>query len=397
MIPAFFSTDVYYYGNVGWQQVAYHANPYVHSVNEIPNWKSDPMFFPTWENVPSLYGFLFSEISYAAAWLGGGHRALTAMLFKLINVAAFVATGWLVWRGCKFFRLPNPERALYLFLWNPLLLLHFLSDGHNDLLMGLCTAAGILWVIERGWLLAVPLLMAGMSIKHGSAIVLPFLLLYIGKRYGKTRAAIGLALGCLLWAAAAAPYLVHDGGHLAFGRIAQVASWWCPYTLSGFLFFPYDVASQLSPTLAAFKPQAMAAIKLVLWTGFAGFYLGLLAVRLRGPYSPAKLLYDSLLVQFVVLCFVSCKFYPWYFGMFLPLAYWLPAGDRLRCAVLAVACAQVIQFTCIRNMNGIQRNRAVARAGRLCPVGRCGTVPAPSCVGEVRGIRAKRGCVRLSA
>ena len=41
--------------------------------------------------------------------------------------------------------LPSPLSLLplYLFLWNPLLLLHFLSDGHNDLLMGLCTAACI--------------------------------------------------------------------------------------------------------------------------------------------------------------------------------------------------------------------------------------------------------------
>jgi hypothetical protein len=58
-------------------------------------------------------------------------------------------------------------------------------------------------------------------------------------------------------------------------------------------------------------------------------------------------------VQFVLVCLVSSKFYPWYLGMFLPLAYWLPAGDRLRQAVLAVACAQVLQFTFLREAHGI--------------------------------------------
>ncbi len=40
-------------------------------------------------------------------------------------------------------------------------------------------------------------------------------------------------------------------------------------------------------------------------------------------------------------------------GMFLPLAFWLPAGDKLRQAVLAVACAEVLQFTFVRNAFGI--------------------------------------------
>jgi hypothetical protein len=59
------------------------------------------------------------------------------------------------------------------------------------------------------------------------------------------------------------------------------------------------------------------------------------------------------LVQFVLVCLVSSKFYPWYLGMFLPMVYWLPSSGKLQRAVLAVACAQMLQFTFLRNADGI--------------------------------------------
>ena len=353
LIPPFFSTDVYCYANIGWQQVKYGLNPYVYSLSETPNWKADPLFFASWENAPSAYGFLFSEMAYAITWIAGGHRVLAAILFKLVNVAVFAATGWLIWRGCKYFKRSDPERDLYLFLWNPLILLHIVSDGHNDLLMGLCAVAGILCAIESAWLVAIPLLLLGALVKYGSITILPLFLLYLGKRYGRTRAAIGLALGIILCAAFASPYLVHDWRHIALGRILQGASECRCYTLAAFLFYPFDLAAQAFPALDAFRLQVMAAIKLVLWVGFLVFYLRCLAIRVRGPYDAATFLYDCVLVQFVLVCLVSSKFYPWYLAMFLPLAYWLPTGDKLRQAVLAVACAQVLQFTFIRNAHGI--------------------------------------------
>ena len=366
LIPPFFSTDVYGYGNVGWQQVEYHVNPYAFSLSETPNWERDPMFCREWENVPCVYGFLFSELARAVCWLGGGKPGLTALLFKLINVVVFGDAGWLIWRGSKCWGRSNPERALYLFLWNPLVLLHFLSDEHNDLLMGLCTAAALLCMTEGGWLVAIPLLTIGVLVKYGAAVLLPLFLLYLGKRYGKTKAAIGAVLGLILCGASAAPYVLHDWRHLALGRIAENIGEWRCYTLSAFLFYPYDLAAQLFPTLATFRLPVMTAIKAVLWIGFLIFYLRLLVVRLRGSYDRAALLYDSVLVQFVLVCLVSSKFYPWYLGMFLPLAYWLPAGDKLRTAVLAVACAQILQFTFLRNTHGI--NTVILLLGPLAYV-----------------------------
>jgi alpha-1,6-mannosyltransferase len=353
LVPEFFSTDVYCYSNIGWQQAKYGRNPYVYSLSEVPNWTSDPMFYSTcWNDSPCAYGFLYAELTCAVAWLANGNRETAVLLFKLLNVAVFMGTGWLIWRGCKYLRNPDPERTLYLFLWNPLLLFHILSDGHNDLLMGLCTAAGILCAVAGGWLGAVPLVLGGALVKYGSVILMPFLLLYLFKRYGAAKAAIGLSIGAILCAVAAAPYL-QDWRQIALGRVAETLSEWRDYTLAAMLYFPYGLAAGMFPSLDAFRPQVMTAIKLTLGIGFLALYARQLLIRLRGPYDAAKLLYDCVLVQFVLVCFVSCKFYPWYLGMFLPLAYLLPRGDRLRHAVLAVACVQVLQFTFIRSALGI--------------------------------------------
>ncbi len=116
LIPPFFSSDVYGYGNIGWRHVKYGLNPYVYALNETPNWENDPLFFKAWEDIPCNYGFLFTELTYAFCWLGNGDRDLTALLFKLLNVVIFGVTAWLVWRGCKYLRRPNPERIVSFFV-----------------------------------------------------------------------------------------------------------------------------------------------------------------------------------------------------------------------------------------------------------------------------------------
>lgn len=352
-IPPFFSTDVYCYGNIGWQQVHYGCNPYVYSPSDVPGWKSDPLFFASWENAPSVYGFLFSMLCSGVAWLANGNRALATLIFKLINIAVFAGTAWLVWRGSKRFGRSNPEQALYLFLWNPLLLLHFVADAHNDLLMGLSNMTGLFCAILGGWLFAPASIICGALIKYVSVILMPFLSLYLLKRFGFVKTATGLIVGAVFFVVTAAPYLTQDWRHLSLDRIATTLSEWRNYTLAAFLFYPFDVLANLFPSLEAYCPSVKLTIKQLLLTGFAAFYLRLFWTRLHGMYDADKLLHDSVLVSFLLVCFINVKFYPWYLGMMLPLAYWLPPDSRLRRAVQAVACAQVLQFTFIREAAAI--------------------------------------------
>lgn len=134
-IPTFDSTDILTYVNIGWLQTRHGANPYCEAVCEIPSWQSDPMFYYEWAHIPSAYGFLFARLAKLVTDISGPSPVLAIMLFKAVNLLVYLATGWLLYRGLRARSCPGAERAMYLFLWNPLVLLQTLANGHNDLLM----------------------------------------------------------------------------------------------------------------------------------------------------------------------------------------------------------------------------------------------------------------------
>src|SRR5919202_27946 len=97
----FHSTDVFGYINRGWQQVHYGQNPYVYTTSEIPGWRQDPMIWEHWIYNPNPYGFLFTLLTRLLCQVGGGNWALTLLLFKAVNAAAYAIPAWLIGAGAK--------------------------------------------------------------------------------------------------------------------------------------------------------------------------------------------------------------------------------------------------------------------------------------------------------
>jgi alpha-1,6-mannosyltransferase len=344
LIVPVYDIDLCSYVNIGWQQVGYGVNPYVRSLNETPNWRTDPMFRPYWEYTPSPYGFLFSWLARVLCRAGGGDYTLTIFLFRAVGAVVFALTGWVVWRGCPVLRRPRPELALYLLLWNPLLLTNFIVQGHNDLLMALFTAVGLCGAAAGGWLIVVPALVAAVMVKYIAAPLIPLAVLYLARRHGWRKAAASSAAGALVGLACSLPY-VGDLWQFQPGRTLTTLSE-VHNSLPAMLYFPFEVCAQLFPAIAPHGPWVMTVIKLVGWLGFLAFAAVLGWRRLTGGrYDAAELVRDAVLVQFVVVCLVSAKFYAWYLGMFFPLALWLPRGDWLRRSTVAVSCAQLLSLT----------------------------------------------------
>src|SRR5712691_3588887 len=104
LIFPFHSTDVFGYINRGWQQVCYGQNPYIHFLDDIPNWQQDPMLREHWIYNPNPYGFLFTLLARLICWIGSGNWWLTLALFKATNALAYAATGWIIWSAAR--RLP---------------------------------------------------------------------------------------------------------------------------------------------------------------------------------------------------------------------------------------------------------------------------------------------------
>ncbi|MDT7690303.1 MAG: alpha,6-mannosyltransferase [Acidobacteriota bacterium] len=338
----FHSTDVFGYINRGWQQVHYQMNPYVYTVAEIPGWRTDPMVWEHWIYNPNPYGFLFTLLARALCWLGGGNWFLTLLLFKAVNAAAYGFTGWLVWSGAKRLGHARPLLALYSFLWNPLVLMHHIANGHNDILIGCLLALAVYLVIRGAHLWVIPVLAAATMLKYAPALLILPALVYIFRKRGWKVVVAGCLLGALVVVAASAPYIA-DWRQFRLEDIRDNATL-IDNSLHSFLIHIYMNVARVITPLTPFKETLDAAIRLTLRGGFVVF-LVVVYLRFLKRSSTERLIEVWSLVMLVLMCVVSSKFNAWYMGMLLPTALFLPERHWLRRVTLLVTCAQMLSLT----------------------------------------------------
>lgn len=357
----FQSTDLHGYINRGWQQVQYHTNPYVTTIDGIPDWGHDVMFRNHWVNNPCPYGFLFAHLARWVCELGHGDWGLTMRLFKLLSWLAVVGSAGVV--AWTLHRLKQPRTeillTLYLFLWNPLLLMHQLLNGHNDILMGFFSTLGAgLGLLGAVWWI-LPAFVAAGFIKYLAFILIPFGLIRVWQQTPSLAVRAG-ALGLALAVAGfiAYPYILDlpDFKLGAIGTNAVVTH----NSLAALIHHFYkNVLSAWMPFLKGGIKPLNALVKLIIWGGFAVIYCRLLwgwlnpkpkdQTPARTPAFPQQShqewLTHLVLVQFLLVCWVSSKFYAWYLGMFFPMAFLLPPGHCLRRIIIVVSCAQLLSIT----------------------------------------------------
>jgi hypothetical protein len=152
-----------------------------------------------WADDVSPYGPLWNLIA-APVTAFDGDRILVAVLgFKVINIAALIATGGFIHRAML---VRAPELALsatLLWLWNPLVLWEGVGNAHNDVIMMLPIAAA-LWAWETGrsrWVL--PLIVASALIKYVAIVIAPVALVACLRRETTARGRILLLGNALLW------------------------------------------------------------------------------------------------------------------------------------------------------------------------------------------------------
>jgi alpha-1,6-mannosyltransferase len=357
LIPPFHSTDVFGYINRGWQQAHYGLNPYVFTVDRIPGWERDPMITDHWVNNPSPYGFLYLLIAkmlcvWGGGMWGGGSKAATLFLFKLSNLVVHLATAALLWWGASRLQRQGAairaDAALFLYLWNPLILLHGLANAHNDLWMGffLLLTAGC--ALIGAWLWMLPALMASALIKYASVVTAPFAVLLLIRQKAWKPLAGGTLLALLVFGLCGWPYLADWANfHLKeIGRNALVSHG----SLHSFVYSGWKILAHTSaPDWPARKEAVRVALANVLMTAYALFYITLFLRRWRQPtgYPAAAWLRDALLAMLALITLASLKFYPWYLGMFFPLALLLREGDWLRRFTVSLSGAQLLAFTLV--------------------------------------------------
>jgi Glycosyltransferase family 87 len=172
LAPPLFSTDVFsyqFYGRIG--QV-YHANAYLAGPAAL---NPDPLYHyigSKWISVPTVYGPLFTALSYPLAPLS---IPASVFAYKAIAAVSSLAVVALVWNGARL-RGIDPVKAAVLVGLNPLVVVYGVGGGHNDLLMLVPMLAAVVLLLQRRGRLGAGSIVVGVGIKVTAGLLFPFAL-----------------------------------------------------------------------------------------------------------------------------------------------------------------------------------------------------------------------------
>jgi hypothetical protein len=197
--------------------VAHGANPYVTAASSFPR----DVYVPAvpWPDQPAPYGPLFVLITAAPVRLAGGNPTAALIAIKAITIAAHAGTAGLIY---LIVRRLAPERAvlaLVAYGWNPLAVIYFGMDGHNDAIMLFFLAAAIYAAVRERHDVALPLLALSVLVKYATVLLFP-VFLYAALR-DRRQLVTGAAVSILLVVAAYWPFWA---GRETFDGTRQTAS-----------------------------------------------------------------------------------------------------------------------------------------------------------------------------
>jgi hypothetical protein len=331
VVPASMTTDIFNYALYGEMPVLYGANPFIRTPSDFPQ---NPLYYLIplyWHDAPSVYGPLWIAISVAVASVFRPLSLADELLcYRLIANAAHVANTVLVWRLARRLRPDAAPSAAIAYGWNPLLLVDFGLNGHNDALMLTLLLGAFLAASYRRVYAAAALLGLSVAAKYTTVLVAPVMLVAttvdgagwkaLLPSARARRLAIGAAIICLLPVAFYVPWLDGLG---TFGPVLRWASgpvnnnyWPEPMLLS----FAHWLASILAASYDSVWDATLSVVKIAAKVALVAL-IGFECARVR---SMEDALIGSTRVFIFFLLFVTTWVMPWYYAW--PLAISAPLG-----------------------------------------------------------------------
>lgn len=332
LAPPMFSRDVYSYGAQGWM-VHVGASPYFWGPGAIPE---NPFLADVpdlWTHTPAPYGPLFLQLARWVVDLGSDNTVATVLGMRALALVGVLLLVRYVPRLAAHCGVPA-DRALWLGVLNPLVLLHFVSGAHNDALLVGLMVAGLVLVLDRRPALGVLLCALALLVKAPAALALVFLVpawaQQLTGRYRLIRAAAltGAVSGAVVVAVSWATGLGY-GWIGALNTPGTVRNWLSGTTLLG-------EAVGLLTNVVGLGDQTTDAIKV--FRG-AGGVLALVICLLLLARMERYGLVGSLGLGFVAVVALGPVVHPWYLLWgFVLLAAGVPTL-RVRTAVVVATAA----------------------------------------------------------
>jgi len=300
--PPLFSSDVFSYTAYARIGTVYGANPYLHGPDAFPLEALHPLIGVQWTNTPTVYGPVFTALSYLLVPFG---IAANVLAYKGVAAISSLALIFLVWRAAKIRGL-DPAKAAALVGLNPIIVLFGVGGGHNDLLMLALLAAGLYVLLRERELPSGALMVAATAVKLTAGLLLPFALVAERGRFlslGRRRLLLGAglaAVGVVLLA-----YALWGTGPLRMlGTLQGIQAEGGPHSLVGFAAIGLGVPGLVGPATTF-----LTAVFLVCFVGLLrAVWVGRLDWIAGAGWATAVLL---LTTGFLV---------PWYVAWLIPLA-----------------------------------------------------------------------------
>jgi hypothetical protein len=143
---------------------------------------------------PSVYGPAWTLITVPGT-LGRYDVAEGIFYLKGLTTIAYLGCAWLLEQILRQTRPSSAVEGLYLFAWNPLVLLMAVGDGHNDMAMMVLVLLAFWLVLRKQWTMAFAVLTLSIWIKYVSVIFLPLFAIYAWKQVASLRSAPSLRSG----------------------------------------------------------------------------------------------------------------------------------------------------------------------------------------------------------
>jgi hypothetical protein len=135
---------------------------------------------------PTVYGPAW--LLMAAPATLGRYDVLTGLVYlKGLAVLAYLGCAWCLEQILRQLRPAGTLEGLYLFAWNPLVLLMAVGDGHNDIVMMALVLLSLWLLLREAWLPSCVALTLSVWIKYVSVIFIPLFALFAWQRLGRQR------------------------------------------------------------------------------------------------------------------------------------------------------------------------------------------------------------------
>ena len=329
LAPPLASSDIFsyqFYGRIG---QLYGFNPYLAGPAALAG---DPLYHyigPKWIGDPTVYGPVFTAISYLLAPLS---IPASVFAYKAIAALSSLAIVALVWNGARL-RGVDPVKAAAFVGLNPLIVVYGIGGGHNDLLMLVPMVGGLVLLLQRRGRLGAGSIVLGAAVKVTAGMLLPFALADARGQMSRARRRdllIGAGVAAALLAVFAFALFGTGPLHLP-ATIEKVQSKGNGQSIPGFIGTHLGLGSVCLPAALALSALFAAVLCWLLWRVWCGRLDWIVAAGWAA----------------IALLVSAASLAPWYVAWLMPLAA-LGRDRRLwRASILltvAIGCFELLAY-----------------------------------------------------